>query len=100
MRQAKSDEYRDQISKRHSVISVLCSVILAFPFEVPTWLVECIMAVASSSSNPTPIKELVKKTFSEFKKTHQDTWEMDKQKFNSDELSIITDLVVSPSYYA
>ena len=100
IREVTEEVYKDHISKRHSVISILCSVILAFPFEVPDWLVECIMAVASSSSNPTPIRELVKRTFSEFKKTHQDTWEIDKLQFTSDQLSTLTDLIVSPSYYA
>ena len=42
----------------------------------------------------------VKKTLQEFKRTHQDNWQDHKQKFSEDELNVLTDLLVSPSYYA
>lgn len=42
----------------------------------------------------------VKKTLMDFKRTHQDNWEEHKMKFSEDQLSILTDLLVSPSYYA
>jgi proteasome activator subunit 4 len=57
---------------------------------------------------PTPIYESVsflfqatiKKTLQDFKRTHQDDWQEHKQKFTDDQLSVLTDLLVSPSYYA
>ncbi len=42
----------------------------------------------------------VKKTLQEFKRTHQDNWQDHKQRFSEDELAVLTDLLVSPSYYA
>ena len=58
------------------------------------------MAVAGCQSNPSPIKDLVKRTFLEFKKTHMDGWEVFREMFDGDELAVLADLVVSPSYYA
>ena len=42
----------------------------------------------------------VKKALQSFKRTHQDNWAEHKAAFTEDELSELTDLLVSPSYYA
>ena len=42
----------------------------------------------------------IKKTLQDFKRTHQDNWQDHKQKFSDDQLAVLTDLLVSPSYYA
>ena len=42
----------------------------------------------------------VKKVMSEFRRTHHDSWNEHKQKFTDDQLAVLTDLLVSPSYYA
>lgn len=42
----------------------------------------------------------VRKTFSDFRRTHSDTWHEDMVKFNEDQLSILNDMLISPSYYA
>ena len=42
----------------------------------------------------------VKKVMSEFRRTHHDSWTEHKQKFTDDQLAVLTDLLVSPSYYA
>ena len=42
----------------------------------------------------------VKKTMSEFKRTHYDSWSEHKQKFTDDQLGVLADLLISPSYYA
>jgi proteasome activator subunit 4 len=36
----------------------------------------------------------------EFKRTHMDNWSEHKQKFTDQQLSAMTDLLVSPNYYA
>jgi len=35
-----------------------------------------------------------------FKRTHHENWRQHKQKFTDDQLTVLTDLLVSPSYYA
>jgi hypothetical protein len=99
-RELRDQQFRQAVLHKHSVLSVLSSVVMAFPHEIEHWMVPIVMAIAGSASNPSPIRELVKNTFSEFKKSHQDTWAIDKQLFSEEQLTIITDLIISPSYYA
>ena len=42
----------------------------------------------------------IKKTLQDFKRTHQDNWQDHKLKFSEDQLTVLTDILVSPSYYA
>ena len=42
----------------------------------------------------------VKKAMSEFRRTHYDSWSEHKQKFTDDQLAVLADLLISPSYYA
>jgi len=42
----------------------------------------------------------VKKTLATFKRTHLDSWQDHKQKFTDDQLIVLTELLVSPNYYA
>jgi proteasome activator subunit 4 len=51
--------------------------------------------VSSFSSQTT-----IKTTLSNFKRTHWDNWQEHKEKFTEDQLVVLTDLLVSPSYYA
>lgn len=45
-------------------------------------------------------KMTVKKTLSEFRRTHHDNWQEHRQCFTDDQLLVLTDLLVSPCYYA
>ena len=47
-----------------------------------------------------PVPMTIKKTLQEFKRTHQDNWAEHKLKFTEDQLLVMTDLLVSPNYYA
>jgi proteasome activator subunit 4 len=91
--------YFDQISKRHSSVLGLSSLILAYPYSIPQKVVPVLVRLASLVSDPNPIGETVKSTFREFKRTHQDSWNEVKRQFTEDELYVITDLLISPSYY-
>ena len=42
----------------------------------------------------------IKKTVQSWKRTHQDNWSQHKLAFTEDQLAEMTDLLVSPSYYA
>ena len=46
------------------------------------------------------LKMTVKKTLSEFRRTHHDNWQEHRQCFTDDQLLVLTDLLVSPCYYA
>lgn len=88
------------LGKRHTAVLGLCSIILAFPYSIPYWLTDIIVLVCECVNNPSPIQGTVRSTFLEFKRTHQDTWESDKLLFREDELYVLGDLLISPSYYA
>jgi len=42
----------------------------------------------------------VRKCLSEFRRTHHDNWQEHKLNFNESQLSILTDILISPNYYA
>lgn len=46
------------------------------------------------------LQATIKKTLQDFKRTHQDNWQDHKLKFSDDQLAVLTDILVSPSYYA
>jgi proteasome activator subunit 4 len=62
---------------------------------MPEVLVELAMLIG----DPSLISVSVKKMFSEFKRTHQDTWHLTSRGFSEDQLYILNDLLISPSYY-
>lgn len=91
----------ETIQKRHEAVLGLSALIRAFPYDVPKWMPNVLTKVAiDNMEDPNPIGSTVKQLFAEFKRTHQNTWEMDKQLFTEEELLTLTDLLVSPSYYA
>lgn len=42
----------------------------------------------------------MRKVFGDFMRTHQDTWHVDQEKFNEDELTAVKEAVIAPSYFA
>jgi proteasome activator subunit 4 len=78
----------------------LAAIILSFPYDVPSWMPSLLLEFATFISDPLPIKATVKRTFMEFWRTHSDMWEAAfKSRFTSEQLSEITQLIVSPSYF-
>merc|ERR1719481_597357 len=85
---------------RHSAILGLAAFVHASPYDIPSTLPPLLMVLSEHLHDPAPIPATVKKLFQEFKRTHQDNWEEHKSHFTEDELTVLTDLLVSPSYYA
>ena len=46
------------------------------------------------------VQGTVKKVLSDFRRTHHDSWNEHKRNFTDDQLVVLTDLLISPSYYA
>eukprot|EP00051_Salpingoeca_urceolata_P016044 m.211609 g.211609 ORF g.211609 m.211609 type:complete len:64 (+) comp18575_c0_seq8:5907-6098(+) len=61
---------------------------------------EILVLLADHITDPEPIRATVRKTMSEFWRTHQDNWRDMKPSFTEEQLYSITDLLISPSYYA
>lgn len=86
---------------RHSGILGWCSIVNAYPYDVPDFMPKILMRLADHLHDPPPIPATIKKTMNSFKRTHLDNWEYThKLKFNEDELAELANLLVSPTYYA
>jgi hypothetical protein len=46
------------------------------------------------------MQRTVKETFLEFWRVHQDAWTQEKEAFTSEQLNFLTELLVSPPYFA
>ncbi|RKP08827.1 hypothetical protein THASP1DRAFT_29379 [Thamnocephalis sphaerospora] len=97
---ADEDEAARVLLQRHAGVLGLVSMVMAFPYEVPAWMPEIMLRLSHCLADPEPVRSTVRKAFSDFKRTHQDTWHEDSRKFSEDQLEQLMDLLVSPSYYA
>ncbi|KAJ7404837.1 hypothetical protein WISP_143263 [Willisornis vidua] len=89
-----------ELVKRHAGVLGLSACILSSPYDVPTWMPQLLMDLSAHLNDPQPIEMTVKKTLSNFRRTHHDNWQEHKQQFTDDQLLVLTDLLVSPCYYA
>ncbi|KAF8964857.1 hypothetical protein BGZ46_000706 [Entomortierella lignicola] len=92
--------YSEALVKRHGGVLGLSSLLGAFPYDVPSWMPEVMVFLAKFFSDPPPVSTTVKKVFGDFKRTHQDTWHEDQKQFSQEELEVLSDMLISPSYYA
>ena len=109
------------LTLRHGGILGLCACINAFPYNVPDFMPDILVFLSYHLNDPQPIpvsisvlslslnfklnynflkQTAIKKTLSNFRRTHNDSWRDHKLKFSDDQLAVITDLLVSPNYYA
>uniref|UniRef100_A0A8C5A3D9 Proteasome activator subunit 4 n=1 Tax=Gadus morhua TaxID=8049 RepID=A0A8C5A3D9_GADMO len=88
------------LMRRHAGVLGLSACILSSPYDVPTWMPQLLMDLSAHLNDTQPIEMTVKKTLSNFRRTHHDNWQEHKQQFTDDQLVVLTDLLVSPCYYA
>ncbi|XP_018576290.1 proteasome activator complex subunit 4 [Anoplophora glabripennis] len=84
---------------RHAGVLGLCAFINSHPYDVPDFLPDVFEQLRPHLSDPQPIPATIRKTLGDFKRTHHDNWETHKLKFTEEELSLLSDLTVPPSYY-
>lgn len=46
------------------------------------------------------LQSTIRKTVGDFKRTHHDNWATHQLKFTEDQLAVLSDLTIPPSYYA
>ncbi|ORY02341.1 hypothetical protein K493DRAFT_312115 [Basidiobolus meristosporus CBS 931.73] len=95
----------EAILRRHAGVSGVAALIQAFPYggepgAIPKWMPDALISLVPFISDPIPISTTAKKTFLDFRRTHQETWVLDKLAFTEEQLDTLSDLLVSPSYYA
>ncbi|KAM9425985.1 proteasome activator complex subunit 4B [Pholidichthys leucotaenia] len=97
---ARGELASTDLVRRHAGVLGLSACILSSPYDVPHWMPQILMDLSSHLNDPQPIEMTVKKTLSDFRRTHHDNWQEHRQCFTDDQLLVLTDLLVSPCYYA
>ncbi|CAF5160314.1 unnamed protein product [Rotaria sp. Silwood1] len=90
----------ENIVKRHGGVLGLCAIVLSSPYDIPNHVPEALMLLCEHSHDPDLIQKSIKKALSEFRRTHHDSWHEHREKFTEDQLVILADVLISPSYYA
>ncbi|CAF2108179.1 unnamed protein product [Rotaria magnacalcarata] len=85
--------------RRHSGILGLCAIVLASPYDVSSHVPEVLMVLCKHSHDPELIQKSIKECFSEFRRTHYDSWHEHRANFTDDQLEMLADVLVSHSYY-
>ncbi|KAK8724601.1 hypothetical protein OTU49_011168 [Cherax quadricarinatus] len=99
-RRQKEPLKAQELLELHAGVLGLCAYVSAFPYDVPDMLPQVLVTLSEHLNDPHPIPATIKKTLSNFRRTHHDNWRDHKQKFTEDQLVVLTDLLLSPSYYA
>lgn len=99
--ESDQDAFQAKLLNAHSAVLGASALISAWPYEVPSWLPELLIATLSKfSTSRAPVSTTVKDMLAQFRKTHQDTWTEDQKKFTSEQLQDLYDFQVGTSYYA
>ncbi|XP_039314531.1 proteasome activator complex subunit 4 isoform X3 [Solenopsis invicta] len=93
----------EAIRIRHGGVLGLCAFIQAHPYDVPKYVPLVFEHLGSHMNDPQPIPMTIRKTLSNFKRTHYDGWTGMKghaQCFTEEQLAVLQDLTVPPPHYA
>ncbi|KAJ3175354.1 hypothetical protein HDU87_006306 [Geranomyces variabilis] len=95
-----AEELAAKVAKKHAAVLGLAALVQAFPYDVPPWMPDVLVALAKCVGDSVPIGPSVSKTFADFRRTHQDNWQTHLTAFDEDQRELLADLLISPSYYA
>lgn len=84
----------------HGAVLGLVASVLSVPYDMPSWLPDHVTLLARFAGEPTPIKSTVTKAVAEFRRTHADTWNIQKDSFTEEQLEVLADTSSSSSYFA
>ncbi|ODM89343.1 Proteasome activator complex subunit 4 [Orchesella cincta] len=90
----------EEVDSAHSAILGLCAFVDTHPYHVPKYLPDVLVTLTTHLNDPQPIPATIRKCLSNFRRTHHDNWAVHKTMFSEDQLCILTDIFVSPCYYA
>ncbi|XP_020212623.1 proteasome activator subunit 4 [Cajanus cajan] len=88
------------IASVHGAVLALVACVLSAPYDMPSWLPDHVTLLACFSGEPAPVKSTVTKAVAEFRRTHADTWNVQKELFTEEQLEILADTSSSSSYFA
>ncbi|XP_047336646.1 proteasome activator subunit 4-like isoform X2 [Impatiens glandulifera] len=100
-KQQRRSSIRGQaVASTHGAVLALAACVLSVPYDMPSWLPEHVTLLAQFVGEPSPVKSAVTKAVAEFRRTHADTWNFQKDSFTEDQLEILADTSSSSSYFA
>ena len=88
------------LPERHGGVLALAALLRLAPYDIPPWLPRRDRAARAFVAAPQPIKGTVTKAFADFKRTHQDDWAAQREKLTPEQQELISDTLISPSFYA
>lgn len=96
-RKLSSDQ---SIASVHGAVLALVASVLSIPYDMPSWLPDHVNLLARFISEPSPVSSTVTKAVAEFRRTHADTWNIQKNLFSEEQLEVLADTSSSSSYFA
>ena len=86
----------------HGAVLGLCSFLAAAPHSVPATAPPLLLYLGRQlhSRRHPAAPPTIRAAVQDWRRTHADNWEQHKLAFTEDQLAELTDLLVSPSYYA
>ncbi|KDP36327.1 hypothetical protein JCGZ_09542 [Jatropha curcas] len=88
------------IASIHGAVLALAASVLSVPYDIPRWLPEHVTLLARFGGEPLPVKSTVTKAVAEFRRTHADMWNVQKDSFTEEQLEVLADTSSSSSYFA
>ncbi|XP_073268690.1 proteasome activator subunit 4 isoform X1 [Populus alba] len=88
------------IASVHGAVLALVASVLSVPYDMPSWLPDHVTLLACFGGEPSPVKSTVTKAIAEFRRTHADTWNVQKDSFTEEQLEVLADTSSSSSYFA
>jgi len=99
-KQSRNLSSGQSIASTHGAVLALAAGVLSVPYDMPSWLPEHVTLLARFVGEPSPVKSTVTKAVAEFRRTHADTWNLQKDSFTEEQLEVLADTSSSSSYFA
>lgn len=90
----------ESIPSIHGAVLALAASVLSVPYDMPRWLPEHVTLLAGFIGEVSPVRSTVMKAVAEFRRTHADTWNVQKELFSEEQLEVLADTCSSASYFA
>lgn len=100
--ETKKNVKSDALRIRHAAIIGMCAFVQAHPYDIPKYVPPIFEHLRAHMNDPQPIPMTIKKTLDDFKRTHNGLKGVKEytQHFTEEQLSVLQDLIMPPSYYA
>ncbi|XP_030510488.2 proteasome activator subunit 4 [Cannabis sativa] len=99
-RKQRNSSSSSSVASIHGAVLALAASVLSAPYDMPSWLPEHVTLLARFVGEASPIKSTVTKAVAEFRRTHADTWNIQKDSFTEEQLEVLADTSSSSSYFA